>query len=56
MGLLRSTEEEVSRRGVDDKLIWNFSKDGKFSVRSAYYVAIIKEEERWESLQALTNQ
>lgn len=29
----------INRKGTEDKLIWNFSKDDKFTVRSAYYVA-----------------
>lgn len=29
----------ISEMGYEDNQIWNFTKDGKFSVRSAYYLS-----------------
>lgn len=54
--LFRPEEAEVivriplSRRGSSDKMYWGYKRDGKFSVRSAYYMAVsMKRRERGEA-------
>lgn len=36
----------LSRRGSEDKPIWGFTKDGKFSGRSFYHLGVSREKEK----------
>lgn len=43
-----------SKRGLDDKLIWEATANGKFTVRSAYYLAVNRIRRNKESLQVVS--
>lgn len=36
----------LSRKGVEDKVIWTFTKDDKFSVRIAYHLGMSLEKKK----------
>lgn len=38
----------LSRRGIEDKVTWGFTKDVKFSIRSAYHLGMSNQKEKRE--------